>query len=201
MPQCPKCNNVIPSNNHFCSYCGSTLQGNTVLINSNPQPVSKGTGVLKIIAVLLLLVVIGLAGLVIFIVTSNNSNSTPTVVVYKTVASETSPASGTTLARTAQVASNATTAYTTERATTEAAALTTLETKTYPSVTNLPTTSMPVNTILVYNGALSEIVRGRTGKKQVALTFDASSTADSFNLVLDTLNNKGVKVTFFLTGT
>ncbi|MEI7555815.1 polysaccharide deacetylase family protein [Candidatus Chlorohelix sp.] len=47
---------------------------------------------------------------------------------------------------------------------------------------------------------LSEIARGRTGKKQVAITFDAGSSGEAFPLIKTALDKYGVKVTFFLTG-
>jgi peptidoglycan-N-acetylmuramic acid deacetylase len=51
------------------------------------------------------------------------------------------------------------------------------------------------------NPALSEIVRGKTGKKQVAITLDAGGDAVAFPKMIAALNKTGIKVTFFLTGT
>ncbi|NWJ44787.1 MAG: polysaccharide deacetylase family protein [Chloroflexi bacterium] len=47
---------------------------------------------------------------------------------------------------------------------------------------------------------LSEIAKGRTGKKQVAITFDAGSSGEAFPLIKTALDKYGIKITFFLTG-
>ena len=51
------------------------------------------------------------------------------------------------------------------------------------------------------NPALSEIVCGKAGKKQVAITLDAGGDAVAFPKMIAALNKMGIKVTFFLTGT
>lgn len=61
--------------------------------------------------------------------------------------------------------------------------------------TKVPATAAPANP------ALSEIVRGRTGRKQVAITLDAGADAVAFPKMIAALNKTGIKVTFFLTGT
>ncbi len=48
--------------------------------------------------------------------------------------------------------------------------------------------------------SLSEVVRGKTGRKQVAITLDAGSTAVAFPQEMTALDRYGVKITFFLTG-
>lgn len=58
-------------------------------------------------------------------------------------------------------------------------------------------TSVPVKGITMVNG---QIVRGKTGKKEVAITLDAGSTAVAFPKQLATLDKYGIKITFFLTG-
>ncbi len=63
-------------------------------------------------------------------------------------------------------------------------------------------TFTPVPTVAgtPYNGSLSEVGRGRSGKKQVALTLDAGSGSQPFPKLLNALSSAGVKITFFLTG-
>lgn len=48
--------------------------------------------------------------------------------------------------------------------------------------------------------SLNEVVRGKTGRKQVAITLDAGSTAVAFPKEIAALDKYKVKVTFFLTG-
>jgi peptidoglycan-N-acetylmuramic acid deacetylase len=66
----------------------------------------------------------------------------------------------------------------------------------------VPTTksSQPTATTKPYNGSLTEVVRGPTGKKQVAITLDAGASATPFPKILAALDKAGVKITFFLTG-
>jgi peptidoglycan/xylan/chitin deacetylase (PgdA/CDA1 family) len=47
---------------------------------------------------------------------------------------------------------------------------------------------------------LSEVLRGKTGKKQVAITLDAGSTAVAFPKEIAALDKYQIKITFFLTG-
>ncbi len=61
-------------------------------------------------------------------------------------------------------------------------------------------TPVPTSVGQPYNGPLSEVVRGRTGKKQVAITLDAGAGAAPFPKMLSALSGAGVKITFFLTG-
>lgn len=61
--------------------------------------------------------------------------------------------------------------------------------------TKVPATLPPANP------ALSEIVRGKTGQKRVAITLDAGGDAVAFPKMIAALNKYGIKVTFFLTGT
>lgn len=71
---------------------------------------------------------------------------------------------------------------------------------TVPVKPTVPVTVRPTIATAPYTGALSEVVRGRTGQKRVALTLDAGSGAAPFPKILAALNKAGVKVTFFLTG-
>lgn len=48
--------------------------------------------------------------------------------------------------------------------------------------------------------SLNEVVRGKTGQKQVAITLDAGSTSVAFPKEIAALDKYKVKVTFFLTG-
>ena len=61
----------------------------------------------------------------------------------------------------------------------------------------------PTNTVApppLPNGPLGEVFRGKSGKKQVAITFDAGAASESFPLITSALKKYGVKITFFLTG-
>jgi peptidoglycan-N-acetylmuramic acid deacetylase len=62
-----------------------------------------------------------------------------------------------------------------------------------PTVTPTPT---PLPTEL-----LTEVFRGKTGRKQVGLTLDAGAGADPFPKMIKALTEADVKITFFLTGT
>lgn len=53
---------------------------------------------------------------------------------------------------------------------------------------------------MVAGGSLSEVLRGRPGKKEIAITLDAGSTAVAFTKELEALDKYHVKVTFFMTG-
>ncbi len=53
---------------------------------------------------------------------------------------------------------------------------------------------------VVNPASLNEVVRGKTGKKQVAITLDAGSTSVAFPKEIAALDKYKVKVTFFLTG-
>lgn len=81
------------------------------------------------------------------------------------------------------------------------AAATTKAAPTVPARTVTPVkatpTAKPTNP---YSGPLSEVVRGTTGRKMVAITLDAGAGADPFPKMLKALDNAGVKITFFLTG-
>jgi len=73
-----------------------------------------------------------------------------------------------------------------------------------PKPTAIPPTKAPTKvpaTLPPSNPALSEIVRGKTGQKQVAITLDAGGDAVAFPKMIAALNKYGIKVTFFLTGT
>ncbi len=48
--------------------------------------------------------------------------------------------------------------------------------------------------------SLKEVVRGKTGQKQVAITLDAGSSAVAFPKEISALDKHNVKITFFLTG-
>ncbi|HEX2909626.1 MAG TPA: polysaccharide deacetylase family protein [Chloroflexia bacterium] len=62
-----------------------------------------------------------------------------------------------------------------------------------PAKTNPPATNPPAQ-------GLSEVVRGKTGKKEVAITLDAGAGSDPFPRLITALRKANVKVTFFLTG-
>jgi peptidoglycan/xylan/chitin deacetylase (PgdA/CDA1 family) len=89
------------------------------------------------------------------------------------------------------------------KTTTAAAKTTTAAVKTAtPTKAAQPTfTPVPPVSTQPYNGSLSEVVRGPTGKKQVAITLDAGAGAEPFPKMLSALKNANVKITFFLTGT
>lgn len=87
-------------------------------------------------------------------------------------------------------------ASTTTSPKTTAAATSSAKTATTP-----PTlTPRPVGSTTPYTGPLSEVVRGKTGKKEVAITLDAGAGAEPFPKMLTALDKAGVKITFFLTG-
>ncbi len=73
-----------------------------------------------------------------------------------------------------------------------------------PTATAVPKPTFTIGPTTVnsppYTGALSEVGRGRTGKKQVALTLDAGAGAQPFPKMLSALSLAGVRITFFLTG-
>ena len=69
------------------------------------------------------------------------------------------------------------------------------------AATKAPTKAPPTVTAAPVNPALSEIVRGKAGRKQVAITLDAGGDAVAFPKMIAALNKTGIKVTFFLTGT
>ncbi len=79
-----------------------------------------------------------------------------------------------------------------------------------PVPTRIPTTPRPVQTTAkpaptatpwpFPTGAMAEVVRGKTGQKRVALTFDAGASGDNFPLIISTLKKYNLKLTFFLTG-
>lgn len=75
---------------------------------------------------------------------------------------------------------------------------------TLPVITARPTTIAPAPFTTVasppYTGPLTEVVRGRTGKKEVAITLDAGAGAEPFPKMIAALNKANVKITFFLTG-
>ncbi len=66
-----------------------------------------------------------------------------------------------------------------------------------PNPTN---TAAPQPPLPTPGGPLSEVFRGKPGKKQVAITFDAGAASESFPLIASALKKYGVKITFFLTG-
>lgn len=73
-----------------------------------------------------------------------------------------------------------------------------------PKPTPVAATKAPTKvpaTVAPANPALKEIVRGKTGQKQVAITLDAGGDAVAFPKMIAALNKYGIKVTFFLTGT
>ena len=70
--------------------------------------------------------------------------------------------------------------------------------------TTVAATKVPTKdpaTVAPADPALKEIVRGKTGQKQVAITLDAGGDAVAFPKMIAALNKYGIKVTFFLTGT
>jgi peptidoglycan/xylan/chitin deacetylase (PgdA/CDA1 family) len=69
-----------------------------------------------------------------------------------------------------------------------------------PQKTTAAATAKPNVPVTPYSGSLSEVVRGKTGKKQVAITLDAGAGAEPFPKMLKALDSAGVKITFFLTG-
>ncbi|NWJ47148.1 MAG: serine hydrolase [Chloroflexi bacterium] len=78
MSICLKCQNVIPPNDRFCSYCGTALFAhNTVAYSSGlSQTKVKGNGILLVI---LSITVISLGVVVVFLITQgNNFSSNPT---------------------------------------------------------------------------------------------------------------------------
>lgn len=73
-----------------------------------------------------------------------------------------------------------------------------------PKPTTVAATKAPTKvpaTVAPANPALSEIVRGKTGQKRIAITLDAGGDAVAFPKMIAALNKYGIKVTFFLTGT
>jgi len=85
------------------------------------------------------------------------------------------------------------------------AATTPVSPKTTVAITGSPsptiTTGMPRTTSSSYNGPLDEVVRGKTGKKEVAITLDAGAEAAALPKMLTALDKASVKITFFVTGT
>ncbi len=79
--------------------------------------------------------------------------------------------------------------------TTQATQPVTTRGNTVPTFTPVPTVSGPT-----YNTALSEVVRGRSGRKQVALTIDAGADGKAFPKIMAALNQYNIHITFFLTG-
>ena len=75
-------------------------------------------------------------------------------------------------------------------------------TKTVPPFTLLPTsTILPTTAAGTHSAAsLSEVVRGPTGHKRVAITLDAGADSIAFPRMIAALNQAHVKITFFLTG-
>lgn len=101
-----------------------------------------------------------------------------------------SPAITTTTPRTPTAARPTTPARTT-------AAVKTAPTTLIPPVVATP---VPIATPTPYNGSLTEVIRGKTGKKQVAITLDAGAGSDPFPKMLTALDRANVRITFFLTG-
>lgn len=65
---------------------------------------------------------------------------------------------------------------------------------------NLTGTPASAHATMVATGSLAEVLRGPRGKKQIAITLDAGSTAVAFTKEIAALDKYNVKVTFFLTG-
>ncbi len=65
---------------------------------------------------------------------------------------------------------------------------------------NLTGTPASAHATMVATGSLTEVLRGPVGKKQIAITLDAGSTAVAFSKEIAALDKYNVKVTFFLTG-
>ncbi len=85
--------------------------------------------------------------------------------------------------------------------TTRPAAITTTVGRAASLTTARPVQATATSAPYINNGLLSEVVRGRSGKKQIAITLDAGAGADPFPKLIAGINGAGVKLTFFLTGT
>lgn len=145
------------------------------------------------------------------------NNATATSVALPTLAPATTQNNAATVATTQSDSTTTyTTAPTTQNTTTAATIKTTTSTTTKKATTTSPVTttkpsttaasdttttaSSDSTTVASNTGSLKEVLRGKAGKKLIAITLDAGSTDVAYQKELEALDSHHVKATFFMTG-
>lgn len=149
--------------------------------------------------------------------TTSNSNPTDTAIALPTLAlattttaNSTTKAAATTSSTTSVATTNNTTTKavattttansTTEAATTTTASDTTTKAAATTTASDTTTTIASETTTTASTGSLKEVLRGKAGKKLIAITLDAGSTDVAYQKELAALDSHHVKATFFMTG-